>query len=239
MYSSPSIKSRHNRPASTSSTLPPATSFYKAPSRNANDNKSQKNRSRYIYDTGSNVDACDETWPLDEVINRIESKTDTISDQEEVPQYDVQTDQWKSGPQIIHNTFNSGRDTKRLPGHGTLYSSFNQGSTTWKDTSVKHRKYKTKSPKQSQTSGSLGGSAYDLKTTTTTTTTDSKHFLPYDANNNYLDIDISYDLDLDDHKQHPGKSDIKIQKAEDDLVIIWMMISHPLFTYAMLVFNVI
>ncbi|KPM05410.1 hypothetical protein QR98_0038720 [Sarcoptes scabiei] len=135
MYSTGGGKS--NRPYTSSS------STFKAPSRNANsfDSKSNHRSSRKNHID----DVCDETWPLDEVINRIELKSD-ISDNEDDQRYNVRSSQWRSGPRLMSDSFTTNRDVKRVPHGGTIYSSFSQGSKTWKDNSVKHRTYKTKKP---------------------------------------------------------------------------------------------
>ncbi|KAH7646444.1 hypothetical protein HUG17_1982 [Dermatophagoides farinae] len=160
------------------------TSSFRAPSRDANnqyDSNYQQQQHHFgsINRSRSNFgEICDETWPLDEVINKIELKSDSDDESGINQPYNVESNIWRSGPQLVSHNFDSGRDIKRLPGNGAMFSSWNQGSKTWKDKSVQHRKYKVK------------------KNPSTTSSLEKSGSLSYDANNNYLDMDITYDDEL-------------------------------------------
>ncbi|XP_075679763.1 uncharacterized protein LOC113794241 [Dermatophagoides pteronyssinus] len=178
--------SKHGSTTTTTTT----TSFRAPPSRDANNyyhqNQQQQkhheniNRSRSNFDGDDNEIIYDETWPLDQVINKIDLKSDDSDNDDDNRPYNIEIENWHSGPQLLSNTFDSGRNLKRLPGNGQLYSSWNQGSQTWKDKSVQHRKYKIKkNPSITKLNKSIGSS------------------LSYDMNNNYLDMDITYDNDND------------------------------------------
>lgn len=123
MYSNYNQKHRYN------------TSPYKAPSRNANVYESSHNRSQVNLD-----DICDETWPLDEVIEKVDIKSDSEDDYN----YNKNIQTWHSGPQVISENFNSGKDYHRTPGEGIIFSAFNEGSRTWKDKTVRHHEYNSK-----------------------------------------------------------------------------------------------
>lgn len=117
-------------------------SSFRSPSKDANSSQSSYNNRKQHSNFG---EICDETWPLDDVINKIELKTDSDDDDHDENQpYNVELNKWHSGPKIVSNTFDSGRDINRLPGNGTIISSWNHGSQTWKDKSVQHRKYRVK-----------------------------------------------------------------------------------------------
>lgn len=108
---------------------------YKAPSKSANSHDNGSCRSQ--VNLGK---VCDETWPLDEVINKIELK----SDSDDEYNYNRNIQSWTSGPQLISETYNTGRDMKRFPGDGRVFSAFHEGSKTWKNTSVRHHQYNSK-----------------------------------------------------------------------------------------------
>ena len=168
--------SKHGSTTTTTTT----TSFRAPPSRDANNyyhqNQQQQkhheniNRSRSNFDGDDNEIIYDETWPLDQVINKIDLKSDDSDNDDDNRPYNIEIENWHSGPQLLSNTFDSGRNLKRLPGNGQLYSSWNQGSKTWKDKSIQHRKYKIKkNPSITKLNKSIGsslsyGKFHDFKT---------------------------------------------------------------------------
>lgn len=124
---------------------------FKAPSKNANNMGYELKTNRFRSNIIDN-DICDETWPLDEVINKIEQRDeDNIEKDGHV--YNLHSSTWRSGPQLISDKYNSSRDIENIRGHGTIYSAFQQGSKIWKDSSVKHKKYKTKIQENSASFG--------------------------------------------------------------------------------------
>lgn len=117
-----------------SSYTPKYYDSYKAPSRNANTYESNHNRSRVNID-----EICEETWPLDEVIQKVDIKSDSEDDFN----YSKNLQSWSSGPQVISENFNSRKDVHRVPGEGIIMSAFNEGSRTWKNKTVHHHEYNT------------------------------------------------------------------------------------------------
>lgn len=127
------------------------TNRYKPPSKSANyESPSVANRSRSNFD-----EMYDETWPLDEVINKIDIKTDEETDDDDrlSNNYTRNIQTWRSGPQLISQTGNSGSEMKRIPGEGALYSSYTEGTKVWKDKQVRRHDYSSKR-----------GSQFDLST---------------------------------------------------------------------------